>query len=132
LPRPAFHQARRRLTAAQAASASHAGMEHIDLNRADTAQGVRQELERLTAGGWLSPEQTKAVNPSHVVQFWASPLGREAAASPQLRREFKFSILAPAGRFYPTAGEGEEVLLQGVVDCCFTGPEGFTVVDFKS
>ncbi|MCD7830314.1 MAG: hypothetical protein LUG58_07755, partial [Clostridiales bacterium] len=25
-----------------------------------------------------------------------------------------------------------EVLLQGVVDCCFTGPEGFTVVDFKS
>ncbi len=130
--RPAFDQARRGLTAAQAGSAIHAVMEHINLNRADTVRGVRQELERLTAGGWLSPEQARAVDPAKVARFWASPLGREAAASPRLRREFKFSILAPAGRFYPAAGEGEEVLLQGVVDCCFTGPEGFTVVDFKS
>ena len=23
-------------------------------------------------------------------------------------------------------------MLQGVVDCCFTGPEGLTIVDFKT
>ena len=27
---------------------------------------------------------------------------------------------------------GEQVLLQGVVDCCFTGSAGLTVVDFKT
>ena len=30
------------------------------------------------------------------------------------------------------ASEEEQVLMQGVIDCCFTGPEGLTVVDFKT
>ena len=49
-----------------------------------------------------------------------------------LRREFKFSILVPAANYCPGAGEGEQVLLQGVVDCCFETLEGITVVDFKT
>ena len=49
-----------------------------------------------------------------------------------LRREFKFSVLAPARRYYPEAGEGEQVLLQGVADCYFETPKGITVVDFKT
>ena len=48
-----------------------------------------------------------------------------------MHREFKFSILTPAAG-YGHGLEGEEVLLQGVVDCWFDGPEGITVLDFKS
>ena len=32
----------------------------------------------------------------------------------------------------PAAAAGEEILLQGVVDCCFETLEGITVVDFKT
>ena len=32
----------------------------------------------------------------------------------------------------PQAGAEEQVLLQGVVDCCFEAAEGLTVVDFKT
>ena len=53
-------------------------------------------------------------------------------ASTSLRREFKFSILVPAADYYPQAGAEEQVLLQGVVDCCFETLEGITVVDFKT
>ena len=28
--------------------------------------------------------------------------------------------------------QGEELLLQGVVDCCFDTPEGLVIVDFKT
>ena len=49
-----------------------------------------------------------------------------------LRREFKFSTLMPANRYHPDAPEGETMLLQGVVDCCFTGGDGLTVIDFKT
>ncbi len=38
----------------------------------------------------------------------------------------------PAVRYFPQAGEGEQILLQGVVDACFEGAEGLTVVDFKT
>ena len=53
-------------------------------------------------------------------------------ASTSLRREFKFSILVPAADYYPQAGAEEQVLLQGVVDCCFETADGLTVVDFKT
>ena len=50
-----------------------------------------------------------------------------------MEREFKFSLLAPASDYYPEAGRGEEVLLQGVVDCWFVEEDGtVTVVDFKT
>ena len=46
-------------------------------------------------------------------------------------REFKFSILDDAEHYYPGVG-GEEILLQGVVDCALIESDGITVIDFKS
>ena len=131
-PRPRFLAGERGLTAAQRGTALHTVMERIDLRRAADVDGVREELARLTAGGWLTAEEAAAVRPEQVAAFYASDLGRAAAGAPDLRREFKFSLLVPAGRVYPGAPGEEEVLLQGVVDCCFTGPDGFTLIDFKT
>ena len=63
--------------------------------------------------------------------FFASDLGRRLLASPEIHREFKFSLLAPASDYGPGL-EGEEVLLQGVIDCWFAEGDGLTVLDFKS
>ena len=50
-----------------------------------------------------------------------------------MEREFKFSMLVPAADYYPNAEAGEEVLLQGVVDCWFVEEDGtVTVLDFKT
>jgi ATP-dependent helicase/nuclease subunit A len=46
-------------------------------------------------------------------------------------REYKFSILDPASN-YAEGLEGEQVLLQGVVDCAILDPDGITVIDFKT
>ena len=80
----------------------------------------------------LTPEQGQAADPARIAAFFASPLGRELMASTSLHREYKFSILVPAADYYPQAGGGEQVLLQGVVDCWFETLEGITVVDFKT
>ena len=40
-------------------------------------------------------------------------------------------MLVPAGDYYPGV-EGEQLLLQGVVDCWFETKDGITVLDFKS
>ena len=37
-----------------------------------------------------------------------------------------------AAAYDPAAAEGEKILLQGVVDCCFETDDGLTVVDFKT
>ncbi len=80
----------------------------------------------------LTPAAAKEIRPELIAAFFDSELGREAAKAEDLRREFKFSVLEPASQFYPGLPEGEEILLQGVIDCCFTGTQGLTVIDFKT
>ena len=53
------------------------------------------------------------------------------AAAERVLREFPFALLCPAERFFPGAG-GEELLLQGVVDCCLFEPDGLVIVDYKT
>ena len=107
-------------------------MQYIDFERAETAEGVAAEIHRLVEQAFLTPQQGEAVNPERIAAFFSSDLGRELMASTSLRREFKFSILVPAADYYQEAEEGEQVLLQGVVDCYFETLEGITVVDFKT
>ena len=48
-----------------------------------------------------------------------------------LRREFRFSLLCDAAALFGEAA-GEELLLQGVVDCFLEEPDGLTVIDYKT
>ena len=130
--RPRFEQRERGLTPAQRGSAMHSVMQLIDLDRAADPESVSQEVQRLVQGGWLTEQQGAAVDPAQIAAFWASDMGWTARSAPNLRREFKFSVLMPASRYHPDAPESENMLLQGVVDCCFETLEGLTVIDFKT
>lgn len=131
-PRPRFDQAQRGLTPTEIGTAVHTVMQLIRPEQADTPEGVAEEIARLVAQESLSPEAARAVAPESIAAFFCSPLGREAVAAADLRREFKFSMLTSAALLDPELPEEEQVLLQGVIDCCFTGPQGLTVVDFKT
>ena len=132
LRRPRFAEEEFGLTPAQKGTALHLVMQYIDFERTERVEQVRAEIARLVERAFLTPQQGEAVDPAKIAAFFASPLGRELMASTSLRREFKFSILVPAADYYPQAGAEEQVLLQGVVDCCFETLEGITVVDFKT
>jgi len=130
--RPRFAAEEFGLTPAQRGTALHLVMQYMDFEGAERVEVVRREIERLVARQFLTPQQGAAVRPEKIAAFFSSSLGRELMASTTLRREFKFSILTPARDYYPEAGKGERVLLQGVVDCYFETLMGITVVDFKT
>ena len=130
--RPRFAAEELGLTPTQRGTALHLAMQYIDFARCGSVAQVAEEVARLVREEYLTPAQGEAAAPEKIFAFFDCPLGREALAADSLRREFKFSILAPARNYFPQAGETEQVLLQGVVDCFFDGPEGLTVIDFKS
>ena len=80
---------------------------------------------------FITPEQGKMVNGGKIWAFFSTDLGKKLRGSANVLREFKFSILDDGSR-YGDGLEGEQVLLQGVVDCALLEPEGITVVDFKT
>ncbi len=132
--RPRFVSETSTLTPTERGTAIHTAMQFADYAACATEAGALAEIERLERERYLTVVQADAVRKEidKVCAFATSDLCGRALASDDLRREFKFSILDDANRYFPTAPEGEQVLLQGVCDMFFTENDGVTVVDFKS
>ena len=80
---------------------------------------------------FLTEEQGALVSCQKLARFFASDIGRKLQCGTKYLREFKFSILDD-GKHYAQDLEGEQVLLQGVVDCALLEEDGITVLDFKT
>jgi len=130
LRRPDFAQEGRTLTAAERGTANHLFLQFADYAACQDAARLDAEVRRMTASEFLTPEQAGAVEREQLLRLFSSPLGRKLLHG-EVRREFKFSLLIDAG-LYDRAAAGEEIMLQGVVDCLLIEPDGLTVVDFKT
>ena len=130
ITRPQFRHGPLPLTAAERGTATHLVMQFVDFSRCHTLEGVKQELNRLAAQEYITQQQAEAVHPEQIAAFFASPIGQKLSAAEEVLREFKFSLLVPAGLYYP--GSTGEILLQGVVDCCMVEESGLTILDFKT
>ena len=89
------------------------------------------ELTRLLAAGHLTEAQANAADPAFIEGFFRSETGRRVLAADRVWRELRFSLLTGAEDFFPVP-PGEEVLLQGVVDCCIREGDALTIIDYKT
>ena len=119
------------LTPAQRGTATHVLLQYIDYEKTGSEEEIRAELERLRKAEFLSEAQAQAVDVECVHRLFASPLGRRILSADKRRREFKFSLLCPAEKFFP-GGEGDSILLQGVIDCMITERGEVTIIDYKT
>ena len=119
------------LTAAERGTATHLFLQFADYAACSTTEGLERELVRMERDAFLTTDQVQAVSRSQVLQFFASELGQWLLKQPSVRREFKFSLLVDAGKWYPEAA-GEQTMLQGVVDCFVLQSDGITILDFKT
>ncbi|MCI9038183.1 MAG: helicase-exonuclease AddAB subunit AddA, partial [Oscillospiraceae bacterium] len=110
-------------------TAVHLVMQYVDLSgKTDAAATVADLVERRL----LTAEQAQSVDLAAIRQFLASPLAQELRQADELEREYRFSLLVPAEDYYPELAEGDEVMLQGVVDLYAVKDGAVTVVDFKT
>ena len=120
------------LTAAEKGTAVHAVMQYIDFRTPPTASAVAGEVEKLARRRLLTAQQAAAVDCAMVARFMSSPLAERIRQAKQVWREYRFTLLTDAALYDPAAA-GEELMLQGVVDCAFeTAEGGLVVVDFKT
>lgn len=112
-------------------NATHAVMQYIRFAACESTEAVEQEIRRLIDDRYITAEQGTMVNCGQIAGFFATELGKKLRKDPNVLREFKFSILDSGENFDPQL-QGEQILLQGVVDCALLEPDGITVVDFKT
>ena len=112
-------------------NAIHAVLQYISFSKCSSAGEIRKELDRLVAERRITPEQADMVDVHKIAAFFATPIGNKLQQAENVLREYKFSVLEDAVKFYPDA-EGEKILFQGVVDCAVLEEDGITVLDFKT
>lgn len=130
LRKPVF-EAARPLTAAQRGTAAHLAMQYLDFSKTGSLEEIQAELRRLVAEEFLTAQQAEAVSPDQIARIFAGPVGQRIRSADRVIREFKFSVLTDAS-IYDPAGRGEQMLLQGVTDCCLIKDGALTVIDFKT
>ena len=136
-PKPYTHSWRKPSFMAGAAdgkdhgSAMHKALQYLTFAACTDEAAVRREVEKLVLSGFLTEAQEALVDCGKIAAFFATELGHRVQTGKEVLREFKFSILDD-GRNYDASLTGEQILLQGVVDCAIVEEDGITVVDFKT
>ena len=112
-------------------NAIHKALQYISYDACIDTDSVSAEVDRLVQNRFLTAEQAVSVDCGKIARFFATELGCKLRSGAEVLREFKFSILEDAGRYEDDLA-GEQILLQGVVDCALVEPDGITVIDFKT
>ncbi|HWQ50531.1 MAG TPA: 3'-5' exonuclease, partial [Terriglobales bacterium] len=131
--RPKFITGKVKATGAEAGTATHELIQFADL--AALAAGPEAEAVRLLEAGFISAEQYAAIDYEKVARFTRGELFSRMAGSDEVMREVRFNTLMPASEllpYVPDTPSGEEVLVQGVIDCVFREGEHYTIVDYKT
>ena len=128
---PDFAGDERPLTGSERGTATHIVMQFIDFAKTGTLSEIESEVQRIKALGQLTERQARAVDCASILGFFVSGTGKRIKSADKVHREKRFSLLCPAGVFFPNGGN-ESVLLQGVVDCCIEEQGVLTVIDYKT
>ena len=143
LERPQFMaEDARRMTGAERGTAYHRAMQLIDLAALEGLSGraleraIGAQLDAAAEKRLLADAQREAVQPRRLARFLESPVGLRLRGAAMVRREWPFNVMLrasealtgeEAGRF-----GGEELLVQGTIDCCFVEGGQWVLLDYKT
>lgn len=112
----------------------HSVMQHIDISKELTAEGITKQLDDMAAQGIILPEHKDFVNVDSVVSFFATDIGKRFMSAARIWRELPFSRMLKAKDFYPDVTDEEvKIFSQGVIDVLFEEADGkYVIVDYKT
>ena len=140
---PSFIRAKEKMSGADRGSAYHKVMELLDFKaiiRTEKApEGIKAQLNRqmddFVSQGLLEQTWREGISMAKLYTFFESSLaGRmmQAADAGKLWREQPFVLGLAAGRLGEEFPEGEQVLIQGIIDVFFEEDGKIVVADYKT
>lgn len=120
------------VSGAQRGTALHKALQYITPAADQTTATLRREIDAFVRQGLLSREEAKLVYVPVLAAFCQSDIGRRMAESPELHREYPFTVLLAGGDPLPETETGEQILIQGAIDCLFREDDAWILVDYKS
>jgi len=131
--KPAFLEESRPPSAAERGSILHMVMQYIDMQSAKDLEGVESQISEMVSREIIRPEEAAMLEINKIQAFFQSPLGQRVLDSPRYYREKPFNMLFAAKDVLPNVSDnGENLIVQGVIDLYFEEQDGIVLVDYKS
>lgn len=125
------------ITGAARGTLYHTLMQHLPVNKINTADDVREFLRKLSDNG-IMPEKTitdNIISINKILKFCKSSIGRRMAAAQEkglCHNEQPFVMGLSAQEVYPDVQSSEVVLVQGIIDVFFEEEDGIVLLDYKT
>lgn len=118
---------------AEFGTAVHKVMETLPSEKGCDRAFTERHIQTLVDSGAISADIARTVNAEKIHKFYTSELGQRLLASKSVHRESEFEVSVNASRLTGDAALcGEELLLQGVIDCWFEEEDGIVLIDYKT
>ncbi|MDD4564999.1 MAG: helicase-exonuclease AddAB subunit AddA [Eubacteriales bacterium] len=121
---PKFTKERGRFSAAEKGTILHRVMEHIDFKQMAKTRDVRAVVNDLVNKELLTAEEAGVVSYSKIIGFFDSEIGRRACKADKLYKEVSFNYMKEIS--------GENIIIQGTIDCYFEENGNYILLDYKS
>lgn len=116
-------------------TAYHRLMECLDYQDADSYEGIKRQIRKLTEEKKMSEEDAGCIWIRDILKFVQSPLGKRmkaAAAEDRMHREQPFVFAQKMSGIRPEWNGDETVLVQGIMDAYFIENDEIVLVDYKT
>lgn len=113
-------------------TAVHRLMEHIDLAKCGSIQGVNDELLRLISSGILTTEQSKYISVEQILAMFKTEIGTVLSKAKRVIRESQFSVLFTPNELFKNGISEDNVIVNGIIDMLIFTAEGMVIVDYKT
>ena len=144
LKRPLFIQedeAKNKISPQERGTIVHLVMEVLDLNRINTINEIKSQIEDLIKREIISEKQSLVINPFKIYKFFKSEIGKRALSSHFIKREQSIYSQIKMNDIYlnnediqnnRAIYEEESLMLRGIIDLYFEEDDEIVIVDYKT
>ena len=140
---PEFLRNDERISAVARGTAVHKVMQLIPFSEDNDAEFVSNFVNDLVKAHILTEKEAAAVPSDKIAAFFKCDMGKRACKTKRLRREWPFTLRKSGEEIAAMAENSElraevekllptEVMIQGVIDCCFYDDDGIVIIDYKT
>ncbi|MBD7916354.1 helicase-exonuclease AddAB subunit AddA [Clostridium sp. Sa3CUN1] len=138
--KPKFLQEKKGLSASERGTAVHFIMQKLNLEKVNTREEIKEQIDNMRSSNLLSEEEVKAVDKINFIGFFRSNLGKRMLSAYNenklVKRELPFYTEISSLNIDSTLPEKlygkENVRLQGIIDCIFEEEDGIVLLDYKT
>ncbi|MFL0245849.1 helicase-exonuclease AddAB subunit AddA [Candidatus Clostridium stratigraminis] len=140
LKKPMFLEEKKGLSGAEKGTIMHFVMQHIDFNRVNSYEAVKDQLLEMIQKELLTKEHAMSVNVKKITSFFSSEIGKRMLALNNIEKDIKketpFFMKLKASEVIENLSEkvymDEVIILQGVIDVYFLEEDGIVLLDYKT